>query len=236
MSPIFVLIATAALGIEVGWEPLADGGHEYTIQIEPQLIDLLKEGNDEIAGAVPADIEVRRYRIWVGTDTLPRVAGPPRQPTRSQTAGLKASPRANSTFKPPGEPEAAASPGDTDENQQPPQLPPTTLHGADQDSQEHARASDAPARLPAGAAGEQPLETASFNARGEAKGANESGENLSASAVASALQELPVSVLLAAAAVLFCSMGANLYLGWIAWDARRRYRAAVAKPRAAPAI
>ena len=43
----------------------------------------------------------------------------------------------------------------------------------------------------------------------------------------------PWSVLVASVALLCCSLGANLYLGWIAWNARTRYRDAVAKLRPA---
>ncbi len=76
MNALFVVVATAALGIEVGWEPLPGGGHEYTIQIEPQLLDVLEKGEDEIYSDVPAGIDVRRYRIVVGVGKLRREAGP----------------------------------------------------------------------------------------------------------------------------------------------------------------
>ena len=77
MNPLIILVAVAGMGIEAGWEPLPTGGHEYTVQIEPQLLDLLKRGNDEISSEVPPQINVRRYRITVGTGKLARVDGPP---------------------------------------------------------------------------------------------------------------------------------------------------------------
>jgi hypothetical protein len=51
--------------------------------------------------------------------------------------------------------------------------------------------------------------------------------------------ELPSAVgkpwltLVASVVLLCCSLGANLYLGWIAWDARTRYRNAVSQFRTA---
>ncbi len=76
MCPLVLLIATAAVGIEVGWEPLAEGGHEYTIQIEPQLLDVLKRGTDEIVSEVPPQVHISRLRVIGGTGTLPQVDGP----------------------------------------------------------------------------------------------------------------------------------------------------------------
>ncbi len=82
MSPLLVLIATAtaAVGIEVGWEPLPDGGHEYSIQLEPELCDVLRRGTDEITSEVPPQINVRRYRMFVGTGKLPKIDGPAQAP------------------------------------------------------------------------------------------------------------------------------------------------------------
>ena len=77
MSPTVILLAVSALGIEVGWEPLPGGGHEYTIQLEPQMLEILKRGDDEIFSEVPPDVEVRRYRLLVGSGKLSRVTRRP---------------------------------------------------------------------------------------------------------------------------------------------------------------
>lgn len=76
MNPLLILVATAALGVEVGWEPLPGGGYEYTIQIEPELLKVLEQGHDEIFSEVPAGIDVRRYRVMVGVGKLRRENGP----------------------------------------------------------------------------------------------------------------------------------------------------------------
>ena len=72
MNGLLILVTSAALGIEVGWEPLPEGGHEYTIQIEPQLLEVLQRGEDEIFSDVPPELDVRRYRLMVGTGKLGR--------------------------------------------------------------------------------------------------------------------------------------------------------------------
>src|SRR5437773_2237128 len=69
-----LVVGTAALGIDVGWQPHEDGGLEYIIQIEPELVSKLKPG-DEITGGVRRSLrDVRSYRIIVGTGPLPHVA------------------------------------------------------------------------------------------------------------------------------------------------------------------
>ncbi len=81
MSPLVLLIATAAFGIEpgeAGWEPLPDGGYEYTLQIDPQVLEPLKRGTDEIVSDVPPQLNVRRFRVIVGTGQVPKVEGAPR--------------------------------------------------------------------------------------------------------------------------------------------------------------
>jgi len=65
-------IAVAALGVDVGWQPLSDGGVQYLIQIEPHALESLKSG-EAIRSDVPPGVgDVRGYRITVGTEQLPR--------------------------------------------------------------------------------------------------------------------------------------------------------------------
>ncbi|REK05991.1 MAG: hypothetical protein DWQ37_22980 [Planctomycetota bacterium] len=106
MNAVWILVTSAALGIEVGWEPLPGGGHEYTIQLEPQMLEVLKEGREEIYSAVPPNLDIRSYRIIVGNSPLPRDAGP--------LAGNSRSPQEQPTAAAPGgagEPTAATPKG-----------------------------------------------------------------------------------------------------------------------------
>ena len=69
-----VCMAMAALGVDVGWQSLPNGGVQYLIQIPPSLIQALENGQ-----AVESDIrpeiqrEIRSYKITLGTKTLPMV-------------------------------------------------------------------------------------------------------------------------------------------------------------------
>ncbi len=72
MCGTVLCVAAVALGIDVGWQPLPDGGMEYVIQLEPQTVDLLRSGVD-IPSDIPAYLKnLRRLRITVGNATLAR--------------------------------------------------------------------------------------------------------------------------------------------------------------------
>lgn len=76
MTPIIPVLLGAVLGVDVGWTPAPDGSGEqvYIIQIEPELVDRLSDGEvvtsiiDSRAGAIT------QFRIQVGNGKLPRLA------------------------------------------------------------------------------------------------------------------------------------------------------------------
>lgn len=219
MNSLFILVTVAALGIEVGWEPLADGGHEYTIQIEPQLLEVLQRGQDEIFSDVPPELNVRRYRLMVGTGKLARV------------------------FARPGDSPAPAVADHHGRDQQPdePQLPPQagTPHVAEPAAVADAEA--APRDLPLdkqpahdrpGLPEVIPASTAS-KGTGDEKPALSREANKPDSGTALAEPTKPWLAFVTVMAFLCCSLGANLYLGWAAWDARSRYREVLARFRPA---
>ena len=68
-----LVIIAAVYGVDVGWQPTGDGQLEYIIQIEPQLLEAMREGQ-AITSEIPPEVRgVRRYRIVVGNDELPRI-------------------------------------------------------------------------------------------------------------------------------------------------------------------
>ncbi len=72
MTTLTMLIGLATLGVETGWQPVDDGALEYIIQIEPSLLDALRDGQP-ITSEIPAGLKgVRRYKIVVGKAQLPR--------------------------------------------------------------------------------------------------------------------------------------------------------------------
>ncbi len=86
MNGVLAIVAAAALGIDVGWQPLDDGGFEYIIQLEPQTLESLRDGQD-LSSQVPPFLQgVRTYRITVGNSPLPHEGEPP--PATANTAAV----------------------------------------------------------------------------------------------------------------------------------------------------
>lgn len=76
MSGILICLSAAVWGVDYGWQPVAGGGIEYIIQIEPELLDSLKAGHDLFSDLPPTAENVRSYRITVGTGRLPHQGEP----------------------------------------------------------------------------------------------------------------------------------------------------------------
>ncbi len=250
MTALIILMAASAVGVEAGWEPLSEGGHEYTIQIEPSLISVLQNGSD-IVSEVPAQVDVRRFRIKLGTGSLSRIDGPPRSepteslaapspPARDVAAADELAPAwpATQPFEQGDEPPAveAAPPDDSLA------LPSFEPAPADESfGQEHAETqpSNAETEPTVPAKFEQPAEDAQPLA-GDASSATDVPQSHDArkprlDAVAGE-PERPWMLLLVVVVFLACSLGANVYLGWLAWEARHRLRDSLARFRtAAPA-
>lgn len=79
MNGFALLVATAVMGVDYGWQPDASGQLEYIIQIEPMTLIALREGHDIVSQIDPYVRNVRRFRLRVGTDPVPRRGLPPRE-------------------------------------------------------------------------------------------------------------------------------------------------------------
>lgn len=86
MNGLALLLVAAAVGVDYGWQPTADGDLEYIIQIEPVTLTALAEGQEVISQIDPYVQTIRRFRIRVGTDEVPRRGMPPRVPKPSADA------------------------------------------------------------------------------------------------------------------------------------------------------
>lgn len=79
------VLAAAIMSVTFGYEPSqdADRGYDYIVQVEPELLDDMKKGlAEDIEVNIPQEVSpVRRIRIVVGSDELPRKLRPPQ--TRS---------------------------------------------------------------------------------------------------------------------------------------------------------
>ena len=68
-------LTIAMVGVDVGWQLVENGDLEYIIQIDPQQARSLKAGDVIEVGVRPQLRHVRRYRIVVGSGSLPRQSG-----------------------------------------------------------------------------------------------------------------------------------------------------------------
>jgi hypothetical protein len=76
MNGVLALVAATVVSIDIGWQPRPDGGFEYIIQIEPQMLDTLKDGQ-AIGSELPANLRgMRSYKITVGNAKLPHEGEP----------------------------------------------------------------------------------------------------------------------------------------------------------------
>jgi hypothetical protein len=82
MKLLALCMATAVLGVQVGWQKLPEGGMEYIIQFDSQTLEALKAGQPVQSDIPPGAGDVRSYRIVVGTERLPRDT-PPEKPKPS---------------------------------------------------------------------------------------------------------------------------------------------------------
>jgi hypothetical protein len=180
MHTFLLCVATALVGVEVGWQRLPEGGMQYIIQIEPQTLDALRAGEAIESDIPPAAGEIRSYRLIVGKKPLPRETPPaaPKLPAPKAAEPPPLSPAPHALTPDPGSR----------------MLP---EHMAAYDEPPHSAAAASPPPKAAAAASVSPDRPAA--------------------------PWLPLTFTLFG---LFASLGANVFLGWIAWDARERLRTA----------
>jgi hypothetical protein len=94
MHPALPLLITSFLGIDVGWADLPGkpGQREYIVQIEPAVLDRLKEGETITSVIDPSAGMITQIRLQVGNGPLPRhilasVSSPAVDPDRSLATG-----------------------------------------------------------------------------------------------------------------------------------------------------
>lgn len=113
MCGLIICLSAAALGVDYGWQPVAGGGIEYIIQIEPELLDSLKAGHDLFSDLPPAMRNIRSYRITVGAGRLPHHGEPP--PSAAESNGIQgrsaAAAAADISASPPGDIDLSQLPG-----------------------------------------------------------------------------------------------------------------------------
>jgi hypothetical protein len=221
MSPLPLLLILSTLGIDAGWEPLPDGGFQYSVQLEPQQMQILKTGSVLASEVPPKYRDIRRIQITMGAAKLARtdlpaaadpgknalvakpvVPNPPGANSRAANSIVKTPPADLPTSDPPATPPANSSAGAA-----------VSTGGPAGTSSANQPAAEPPAAsMLATTTGEKFV--ANYP---NAEGAQTAPEKTDGD-----LFHWPSLTL---TLCLFASLGANLFLLWVAWGAYGRYRA-----------
>ncbi len=194
-----VLGATLSLiGIETGWRPLPGGGVEYTIQVNPREADILLREKGFSSDVPPHLRDVRVFQVKIGTDVLDQI-DPPKQ-RASGTRPAEALPFGSGTQGQSGKrPWRMGNPTEP---------PPDATAKSKREIQR--------------AAGEEGKGLSLFEKKPDDDKRGKGGKATAAEdeSEPSGGSWWPLTLVLA----LLGSFGGNLYLGWITWETRNRYR------------
>jgi hypothetical protein len=238
MTPWIVLIATATVGVDQGWQPIAGGGYEYIIQIEPETLESIKNGRD-LYFQMPLSLNgVRGYRITSGIEPLPHDGEPlPAADARAAENEIPNEPRTGNPRPMPKNIEISKStaideqPAPGAMTPEPGSRPLPTVNQQAGGNQQVSGAGVAPAAAAA---------DVSKSSRGIASSAQ---PNKAIQDEGSPSDDLPKGFDAAgdtetkpiwmslnfALMVLFASLGVNLFLGWVTVAQRGRYRSVLAR-------
>lgn len=231
MNVVALTLLTTVLGVDVGWQPLGDGGFEYIIQIEPQLLDTLKSGNDLVSDLPPELWGVRTYRITVGNGRLPRVGERPASAENRPAAAADGKSTAARSAEPRLDSDATNA-----EPNVPAEFVPPDVAGDLRTARPSREAppGKSPVQQAGGAQYQLAVVTASLPPEPQADpevGPVPSAVPPQASAPVDASTAggpaKPWGLLALATLGLFLSLGFNAFLGWVTWGFRQRYTALV---------
>jgi hypothetical protein len=230
-------VAAVLLGIDAGWRRLPDGGLEYQIQIEPEVIANAGSSGVLIQSDVPPEArDIRSFRITVGKAQLAQESLPPAEVEPAEPGNATANkPAADPSLPPPSMPAVGFEP-----NLPPPSMPavglgPNWLPPMDRPASPDAGAGQS---LPGAPAKQEPM-PAETTAVPRTLLADPSGRPLEVQPAVhlqpagsapgsdktpSPQPTRPWLAMTLTLLALFASLGGNVFLVWIAADFRRRYR------------
>jgi hypothetical protein len=226
MCGAVLCVAAIALGIDVGWQPLPEGGLEYIIQIEPNMLQRLKDGVEITSDVDPSLRGIRSYRIVVGNKELPRRALP--EPAGESLTLPEDSPPLNKEHASTDPWRLPADPNRDrldwprrDRFGSPPAAKPVSSSQSPSDAGQVSR----PPRLLDPANTTRPIEGSSTAFLQPPTAAEPKPSTPAVANVQPATEKIPPLTWTVTIGALIAAVGGMLYLGWIAWDYRARYRA-----------
>jgi hypothetical protein len=253
MNAIPLLIALSATGIDFGWEPVVGGGIHYIVQIDPKMLDSMKEGTIVSSDLPEVPGGIRRYQIVVGTGPLPHQGEPlPQMPLPTAVPPVTPTAVAPPPAAPPviTDPPAATRPSAAPPYIQPPAVQPPAVQPPP---------TEAPTTQPSTPAPEPTLTHESPVVTTSPPGTMQPGTTSSAGAISTPrfsspatfapnrstdpaptpqpaldhsvmsqpadppVEEKPWTALMLTLMGLFASLGGNVFLGMVAWSQRVRF-------------
>jgi hypothetical protein len=200
---------TAVVGIDVGWQPMQEGGVEYIIQLDPQSLEALKAGEPIQSDIPPGAGDVRSCKFYLGAEKPPRIS-PPKKFMQLPPASTGEDARMPAATLPEIQDGSAVKPPDQQ------------AAAPDQSTPFPRTLKPDPAGKPLTARSAAFSEPADGIAKSEATSQNRSEGKKDEPAK-------PWMPLVLVSLGLFASLGGNAYLTWIFTDLRRRYRATLSK-------
>ncbi len=200
-SALWIGLAVLASGIQWGWQSLPNGGHEYIVQVEPQLTDLQTFRKEGFFSDVPPTLrDIRQIRVVVGDEPLPNQGNIPAAPA-TLPAGVSAAPlipnlagiAANNSAKTADEPRSSRA-------------APISLTDSHQPAEGPSRPAPAASGAPTVAAAQTVVPQV---------GAKKPAEALAGTTTVSVAR--PWIPLVLVAGGLIISLAANAFLGWVHW-------------------
>jgi len=198
MHAIILGVTFSLIGIEAGWRPLPGGGVEYIIQLHPREADLLLRERG-FNSDVPSQLkDVRVCRIVIGTDPLPQI-----DPPQQSVSGARS---------PEPFPFGSAAQGRPGKRPwllgKPAEPPPDTSARPKRESQRTTEKEEMGMSL--------------FEKKPDGDKRGKDGKRAASEdeSEPSGGSWWPLTLMLA----LLGSFGGNVYLGWITWETRSRYR------------
>jgi hypothetical protein len=114
--------AVTAQAVHMGWQMLPDGGIEYLVQVEPDLVDsFIRDGGCATSELPPTLRDIRSIRILVGNEKLPNqdnLAGPPQSPTAAASENQKPAANFNNSTASPAAKESVTTEAPTSNSSQ----------------------------------------------------------------------------------------------------------------------
>ena len=207
MSPTLTCLALALVGVDLGYQPAPNGGEQFIIQINPNTLQAIRPG-DRYEIDVPREAQDSRpthFTVSLGNETLPRKLPVAATAPPATAPIVTASPVMPAVAAVPA-PSLGSQPGNN-----PLGVPPPATYAL-KSSVAHVKPLLNPGNSASGTASSA---NSIFGGLAPVNGGSNSGQ--------------PDKPWLGMCLFVIALAASNVYVGWLFWDARQRYRGLLAR-------